>query len=364
MACNQTAFIYAGPHLDVFALWELTRAESDIIFIEPLVYWRNRARVETAQRSMVNGQFRTQEENVRFNHLFECEASEADGSKSDPLTTSEPTARRARRQLSTVPRSPCAPRLSDADVDSYAEEILRRLRRAATMSCNATVSPLGTAPAGLQNLRLLGGPNRYRKISMTAAAAAGAKSYPAIVINFESDGVARRLRVLVTDAQDVDYASALTMRRGSCRHPVSSFVHTGLSKFNSQLVANQLCTGGGDGAHGPSVGLVSQELRVIANRHNPEAVPCKRMRAARPLARVTHSTVQFACAASDRPSCRGFASCDDAMRLTYWAARQGHGHSSAPLANAGGVRAFAGRNRAKPKAVQTEDEDNDAVDAS
>ena len=61
-----SVFFYVGPDTDVFTLNTLLNHETEIIYVEPLVAFRNRNRINTSTKK--NGKY--------FDYLFECNPQE------------------------------------------------------------------------------------------------------------------------------------------------------------------------------------------------------------------------------------------------------------------------------------------------
>lgn len=80
LALLGSVFFYVGPDTDVFTLNRLFEGEDEIIYVEPLVAFRNRDRIALA-KSVVGPD--NVENNPRIDRLFECEGLDC---VVDPLT--------------------------------------------------------------------------------------------------------------------------------------------------------------------------------------------------------------------------------------------------------------------------------------
>ena len=141
----------------------------------------------------------------------------------------------------------CTAPLTEAILRKHALEIKRGLHRAAN-NCGATNIP--SHLTGLRGLQSVVTRSRFQP--------------PETVIRFESDGVSRELRYVVSRVQDVDWQEALQrFDRGVA--PISTFVGVGVSKMQTQHSMDILCNA--------SLPMVAPDLRVIES--GSYAVRCR-----------------------------------------------------------------------------------------
>jgi hypothetical protein len=143
-------FLYVGPDEDAFSLNLLRPSETQVVFIEPLVAWRNRFRKNEAK------------DRGNFDRLHECEKVIE---HIDPRFTV------------------CALPLTRQDVGEYVATFRRNL--IAASRCNAPENN------GLKDLRILSLNASLDRLSMA----------------FVSAGISRSLHILFRRVQDVDWTA-------------------------------------------------------------------------------------------------------------------------------------------------------------
>ena len=186
-SANDTAFVYIGSDLDAYQLHHLMCSETRIVYIDPLVYWRNS---DTIARHSLRGA-------APPDALFECELPQ--GRTSNPACTSL---------------------VAYSQVREFSAAFIRALHEAAACKLSG---------GGLRGLRLHGH-------SLNSDSATRRYS---VHIMFESAGVNRSLTYLIGRTQDVDLDTALDGRA------VSTLVTLGVSPTNVQAATERICGEGG-----------------------------------------------------------------------------------------------------------------------
>lgn len=179
--CAET-FLYVGPDEDAFSLNLLQAHEDRILFVEPLVAWSNKGRIQDAV-------LRPPSDRQNVDRLFECEIRPA---HVDPRFTV------------------CAYPLTMQLVKEYVETFTRNLK--ASSDCE---SP---DPNGLWRLHIISSNATLGRFDMT----------------FISDGVLRSLSIVFQRIQDVDLSAELHNEQVS----TLSFIGVGPNAFPA---ISQLC---------------------------------------------------------------------------------------------------------------------------
>ena len=188
---QETAFVYIGAAVDVFALHFLKCGESRIFFIDPLTYFRNLARVNEYLKKHPNMYAKnvSKELFTEFDHLFECKD--------------------------------CAPALQRASLDEFASDFRRRLLGAMKVRDHGRSAIGGNAKAVLADIR--------------TEAHFVDEGVSTVDLRFTAAGVARHLTYVVAPGEDVDYPALL----GDV--PVSTLVCVGTKKAHVASLWRHLC---------------------------------------------------------------------------------------------------------------------------
>jgi len=200
--------LYVGADLDTFPLRWLQHTETRIVYVDPLVAWRNSPLIFDANA-------RTAAKVTDIDTLFEC--------------------------------TDCAPRLRRSDLREVRRSIARGIERARE-SCenvspeeqaitwnggvvaNDTTQPLVQVTKPIQALGRIG-----RNLTVASRSPAPHTESPAFVLTFEMRGVRRSLEYWTARAEDLNLTALLQ------GWTVSSFVTTGSNTSHSWPWWNQLC---------------------------------------------------------------------------------------------------------------------------
>ena len=179
------AFVYVGPDEDAFSLNLLKPSEDRILYIEPLITWRNFPRIQQLRREPAS-------DPINVERLFDCEEDV------QPL--------RIHPKFST-----CVDPLTMANVDEYVQTFTENML--ATARCNAPHAN------GMRDLRIVSSNATIRRFDMV----------------FISAGVPRALTVLFDRIQNVDLAVHLG------RHAISTLSILGISHQSARAALSKLC---------------------------------------------------------------------------------------------------------------------------
>lgn len=213
------AMLYVGADLDVYSLHFLRRDETCVVFVDPLVFWRNTKNV--SDYILSNSSW----DASNFHDMFECEG--------------------------------CTRPLRSKDVRDVGYRLATGLRH------HTCTSGLGSVNlhnhTGLANVRVAA--VRWNRMPL------------GFEIDFMSDGAYRTLIFVAESAEAVDYSRALG------GHPVSTFAWVGSSPIRAQAGLTSLCTQGLVVTHSLRVIASSASGFITINPSLPEyGGSCKGMR--------------------------------------------------------------------------------------
>ena len=285
-----SVFLHIGPNTDPYPLIVLDRGEVRILYVEPLTLQINAGRIN-AFKAAHKDELNDVNVQQQFDKLFECG-----------------------NERSTTVDSECRRAVTSDDVHEYAKTLVKRIERAASITCSAASEPLSRnksaaadaltppratrSPTGLAGFRLLRAP--------VIAVPAASDASPTVTIDFMSDGVSRQLVVLVAPIAAVDWARALVGADGE-RLPVSTLVHTGVSNHNSQLGADAVC----DVARPER--RAQSGIRAIRQLEGDPVLRCAGQRPA------SSRVVRFRCpSAAEDTICRQYDACSEPMVVDSW----------------------------------------------
>ena len=289
-ACSRpTTFLQVGPDTDVYALKFLARCELRVVFVEPLIARVNEQRINDFRDAhQATGDFDNDAVQIEFDRLYECDI------------LSNPT---------------CRGKLTQQHVRSYAVELIARLSEAAGNNCSATNGRTEEQLHGLSGFRLLRPPTvitstvPFELASVQATLAA----VPAITLQFESDGVRRKLVAFLVPVSVLNWTRALLQQGDVVSRPVSTLAHLGVSLNVSSVSVDALCGS------------------ALANALPPVPVPVRRRAAAFRTIRQEINDPQLKCAdeapsasqlarfrCSDAQACELSHNCRENMLIDSW----------------------------------------------
>ena len=180
---HSSTFVYIGADVDVFALHFMLCAETRIIFIDPLIRWRNRARLDQLKQAAAT-------------KLRGSPAAAGDGG----LELSSPQYHRL------MECDNCTKPLQPTALHRFAEELAQRLLAAMHLYAprHALARAFAARGSALQNKSAVAD-DIHTVVTWRKASDAP----PTIKMRFIAAGVRRTLTYVVARSEDVDYAALL-----------------------------------------------------------------------------------------------------------------------------------------------------------
>ena len=174
--CNgsaTSAFVYIGADADLSVLHHLRCSERKLLFVDPLTFWKNTARIQQAIRRGTTG--------ADLDRLFEC--------------------------------TDCASPLRDADVRSLSTMLVDALPllQQQVLGCTLPDGQVSCYDAGICEQKVVGGPHIqvHSSDSWAVPHANTSVTAPILQIRFSQGRHARTLRYFAGRAEDVDWAAVL-----------------------------------------------------------------------------------------------------------------------------------------------------------